>query len=209
MQRVRDRRRTGRVPPAPPSVVAVGGRALEGSVLAVCYETGTPPEGRRNPPLEGGLLESLCQVPLALPYSYSNTGMSSVILEAVRSVVPDPLLWAAAGAASCCGGLATGLYFVNPMAFEILMAEDDDEDAINNAIGTSVLEKFNLVLLLSALANGGASAYGVDTPVNIGCCAATLIGMGCLTAHSKLQDMQQVASDMAQTKDLAKQQHVD
>ena len=135
--------------------------------------------------------------------------MSALGIEAVRSVVPDPLLWAAAGAASCCGGLALGLYFVNPMAFEILMGEEDDQDAIDSAIGDTVLEKFNSVLLLSAVASGGASAYGVDTPVNIGCCAASLVGMGCITAHCKLQEMQNVASGMEQTKERLGQQHVD
>ena len=126
--------------------------------------------------------------------------MSALVVEAVRSVVPDPLLWAAAGAASCCAGLALGLYFVNPMAFEILMGEEDDEDAINTAIGDAVLEKFNSVLLLSAVANGGASAYGVDTPVNIGCCVASLVTMGCITAHCKLQDMQTAVRGMARAK---------
>jgi hypothetical protein len=31
------------------------------------------------------------------------------------------------------------LYYVNPLAFEILFAEEDDEDAIQNAIGQSML----------------------------------------------------------------------
>ena len=136
--------------------------------------------------------------------------MSAMVVGAVRSVVPDPLLWAVAGAASCCGGLALGLYFVNPMAFEILMGEEDDEDAINKAIGDAVLEKFNSVLLVSAVASGGASAYDVDTPANMGCCIASLVTMGCITAHCKLQDMQKTASDMAQVKPkVAAQQHID
>ena len=51
---------------------------------------------------------------------------------------------------------------------------EDDEDAINKAIGDTVLEKFNTVLLVSAIASGGASAYGVDTPANIGVCISAL-----------------------------------
>lgn len=126
--------------------------------------------------------------------------MSAFLVDAVRSAVPDPVLWAFAGAASCCGGLALGLYWVNPLAFEILMAEEDDEDAINKAIGQSVLDKFAPILLGSALVGGAVSFAEFDTPISITCCAASCIGMGCTTAHCKFQDIQQVAESMAQEK---------
>lgn len=117
----------------------------------------------------------------------------SFLIIAVRSAVPDPLLWSAAGAASCCVGLALGLYFVNPAAYEILFAEEDDEDAIHKAIGRPALDKFRDCALVSVLANGVVSYYGLESPANIACCAASFVLVGGLTAYCQLQEIQRTA----------------
>ena len=124
--------------------------------------------------------------------------MSAFIIKPIVENVPAPILWAAAGAASCCVGLCTGLYYVNPLAFEILMAEEDDEDAINNAIGQSALNMFAHSIVISVVANGGLSYYSVDSEVSAGCCVACCVTVGCLTAWCKLQDTQKVGEDMAE-----------
>ena len=86
--------------------------------------------------------------------------MTSLIHLVIENV-PAPLLWAVGGAASCCGGLCVGLRLGNPMAFEILMADEDDEDAQNNAIGQPTLNMFVQCVLVrrwsTAVCHGTAS----------------------------------------------------
>ena len=123
--------------------------------------------------------------------------MSQFVVEAVSSVVPAPLLWAAAGAGSCCGGLALGLYFVNPLAFAILFAEEDDEDAIQKAIGQQVLDRFGVCVLASGLTNSGVSFYGLGTHASLGCCAASCVFVGASTAWFKMQEIKKMAEESA------------
>ena len=101
--------------------------------------------------------------------------MSAAIIQLVTEHVPAPLLWAAASAASCCGGLCVGLRLANPMAFEILMADEDDEDAQNNAIGQPTLNMFAQSVFISAPVNGCMSFYGLDSNISSGCCVLTFV----------------------------------
>ena len=123
--------------------------------------------------------------------------MSNFIIQAIVEHVPAPLLWAAAGAASCCAGLSIGLYFANPMAYEILMADEDDEDAQNNAIGQPTLNMFAQSVLISALLNGCVSFYGLDRSVSIGCCGLSCVIVGSLTAWYTFQHLQTLGQSVA------------
>ena len=122
--------------------------------------------------------------------------MANNLIQLVIEYVPAPLLWAAGGAASCCFGLALGLRLVNPMAFEILMADEDDEDAYNNAIGQPTLNIFAQCVLISVLVNGCVSWSGLDSNVSVGCCALSLVGVGALTARTAFHDVHKAGQDM-------------
>jgi len=119
-------------------------------------------------------------------------------IDGIVDNVPAPILWGAGGAAACCAGLCVGLKYVNPLAFEILMADEDDEDAINKAIGQSALNMFAQSLVISVVVNGCVSLAGFDSNASIGCCAASFAIVGFSTAYCKLQEVQQVGADMAE-----------
>lgn len=123
--------------------------------------------------------------------------MAALIIQLLTEYVPAPLLWAAASAASCCFGLCVGLRLVNPMAFEILMADEDDEDAQNNAIGQPTLNMFAQSVFVSALMNGCVSFYGFDSNISIGCCGLTFVIVGLLTAWLTFHDVHKLGQDMA------------
>ena len=124
--------------------------------------------------------------------------MANFAVQIVVDNVPAPLLWAAAGPVSCCAGLCIGLYFMNPMAFEILMADEDDEDAQNSAIGQPTLQMFVQSVLMSALVCGCVSAYGLDKNVSIGCCGLICAIVGSLTAWYQFQKLHTLGQDIAQ-----------
>jgi hypothetical protein len=123
--------------------------------------------------------------------------MSAAIIQLVTEHVPAPLLWAAASAASCCGGLCVGLRLANPMAFEILMADEDDEDAQNNAIGQPTLNMFAQSVFISAPVNGCMSFYGLDSNISIGCCVLTFVIVGLLTAWLTFHDLHKLGQEIA------------
>eukprot|EP00325_Prymnesiales_sp_UTEX-LB-985_P027411 CAMPEP_0174739670 /NCGR_PEP_ID=MMETSP1094-20130205/72005_1 /TAXON_ID=156173 /ORGANISM="Chrysochromulina brevifilum, Strain UTEX LB 985" /LENGTH=111 /DNA_ID=CAMNT_0015943259 /DNA_START=21 /DNA_END=356 /DNA_ORIENTATION=- len=82
------------------------------------------------------------------------------------------------------------------MAFEILMADEDDEDAQNNAIGQPTLNMFSQCVLISALVNGCVSWNGLHSNVSIGCCGLSCVIVGALTAWSAFQDVHKAGQDM-------------
>ena len=130
--------------------------------------------------------------------------MSAFIIQLIGEYVPAPILWAAAGAVSCCGGLNVGLYFMNPVAFQAIMAEEHDEDAQDKAMGPATLEMFQFAVLISALVNGCVSFYGFDRNVSLGCCGLECAAVGSLTAWYSFQDLQKVGQDL--TKERNKKQ---
>ena len=121
----------------------------------------------------------------------------AALIQLASGYIPAPLLWAGAGAASCCFGLCVGLYFVNPMAFEILMADEDDEEAQNNAIGPATLNMFSQCVLVSALLNGCVSLYDHDRSVNFGCCGLCFVVVSSLTAWLTFREVRQAGQEMA------------
>lgn len=121
----------------------------------------------------------------------------AAFIQLILEHIPAPLLWAAAGAGSCCGGLCIGLYFANPAAFEILMADDDDEDAQNQAIGQPTLELFAQSVLVSALVNGCASFFGLNSNVSLGCCGLSCVVVAFLTAWQTFQEVHKLGQSLA------------
>ena len=123
--------------------------------------------------------------------------MASLIIQLLTEYVPAPLLWAAGSAVSCCGGLCIGLRVVNPLAFEILFADEDDEDAQNNAIGQPTLDMFAQSVFISAPVNGCVSFFGFDNNISIACCALTFVIVGLRTAWLTFHDVHKLGQDMA------------
>lgn len=126
-----------------------------------------------------------------------HTQMTAVVIQLLTEHVPAPLLWGFASAASCCGGLCFGLRLVNPMAFEILMAEEDDEDAQNNAIGQPTLNMFAQSVFISVPLNGCVSFYGFDSNISLGCCGLTFVVVGLLTAWLTFHDVHKAGQEIA------------
>ena len=121
--------------------------------------------------------------------------MSNFIIQLIAEHVPAPLLWAAAGAASCCAGLSISLYFANPMAYEVLMADEDDDDAQN--IGQPTLNMFSQCVIISGLLNSGLSFYDFNRSVSIGCCGLSCVIVGLLTAWYALQHLNTFGQSVA------------